>query len=222
MESISRFCQAAGCGRGAYYNSAVESKSKSMSTRLNLRSGALILGLLSLSYGSQQGARVGAPEDLTAMREQAEHGNARAQCNLGAIYDRDQNYAEAVRWYRKAAEQDYDIAQYLLGGMYEQGSGVTQDYAEAVRWWRKAAERGNAEALYNLGVMYATGRGVAQNYVRAYMWATLASRAGGKSQKAAASLCDVLATKMTPAQIAEAQRLASERKLKPAAGPPTK
>ncbi|MGA9623007.1 MAG: tetratricopeptide repeat protein [Bryobacteraceae bacterium] len=183
---------------------------------------SLFLSLLSLSYGSQQDSGGAAPEDLTQMREQAERGNARAQCNLGAIYDRDQDYAEAFRWYLKAAEQDYDTAQYLLGGMYEQGKGVAQDYAEAVRWWRKAAEDGNAEAPFSLGVMYATGRGVTRNYVRAYMWATLALRAGGKSQKAAASLCDVLAAKMTPAQIAEAQRLTSAWKPETTGGRPMK
>ena len=54
--------------------------------------------------------------------------------------------AEAVRWYRKAAQQGYAIAQTILGFMYAEGEGVTRDDAEAVRWFRKAAEQGNAEA----------------------------------------------------------------------------
>ena len=45
-----------------------------------------------------------------------------------------QDYAEAARWYRKAAEQGNAIAQTNLGTMYFQGQGVPQDYAEAVRW----------------------------------------------------------------------------------------
>ena len=47
-----------------------------------------------------------------------------------------QNYAEAVKWYRKAAEQGYAEAQFNLGVMYETGEGVAQDYAEALKWYR--------------------------------------------------------------------------------------
>jgi TPR repeat protein len=47
-----------------------------------------------------------------------------------------QDYAEAVKWYRLAAEQGIAFAQYNLGGMYRKGRGVPQDNAEAVKWWR--------------------------------------------------------------------------------------
>ena len=56
------------------------------------------------------------------------------------------DYAEAVRWYRKAAEQGNANAQYNLGLMYEEGLGVAKDGAEAMRWFRKAAEQGYAKA----------------------------------------------------------------------------
>ncbi len=62
--------------------------------------------------------------------------------------------AEAVRWYRKAAEQGYAQAQFNLGVVYANGRGVAKDEAEAVRWYRKAAEQGLAMAQYNLGVAY--------------------------------------------------------------------
>ena len=65
-----------------------------------------------------------------------------------------QDYAEAVKWYRKAADQGDAAAQFNLGVMYATGQGVPQDYAEAVKWYRKAAEQGHAGAQYNLGVMY--------------------------------------------------------------------
>ena len=55
-----------------------------------------------------------------------------------------QDYAEAVRWHRLAAEQGNASAQNNLGFMYGIGRGVPQDYAEAVRWYRLAAEQGNA------------------------------------------------------------------------------
>ena len=68
-----------------------------------------------------------------------------------------QDYAEAAKWYRKAAEQGDTDAQYNLGVMYDNGRGVTQDYAEAAKWYRKGAEQGYADAQYNLGMMYETG-----------------------------------------------------------------
>ena len=59
-----------------------------------------------------------------------------------------QDYAEAVKWCRKAAEQNYAPAQSNLGQCYCGGRGVQQDYAEAVKWYRKAAEQGYAHAQY--------------------------------------------------------------------------
>ena len=51
---------------------------------------------------------------------------------------------EAVKWYRKAAEQNQAEAQYNLGGCYSDGRGVAKDEVEAVKWWRKAAEQNYA------------------------------------------------------------------------------
>jgi hypothetical protein len=71
-----------------------------------------------------------------------------------------QDYAEAEKWYRLAAEQGNQgnaEAQYNLGAMYSNGDGVPQDDAEKLKWYRLAAEQGNAEAQYNLGLMYANG-----------------------------------------------------------------
>jgi TPR repeat protein len=56
------------------------------------------------------------------------------------------DYAEAVRWYRKAAEQGDAAAQDALGFMSGKGQGVSQDYAEAALWYRKAAEQGDVKA----------------------------------------------------------------------------
>ena len=56
------------------------------------------------------------------------------------------DYAEAVKWWRKAAEQGHAQGQYNLAVMYGDGKGVSQDYAEAVKWYRKAAEQEYAKA----------------------------------------------------------------------------
>ncbi len=53
---------------------------------------------------------------------------------------------EAVKWYRKAAEQGVAEAQCNLGLCYLDGNGVAQNKVKGVMWLRKAAEQGNAEA----------------------------------------------------------------------------
>jgi len=95
-----------------------------------------------------------------------------------ARYGFGQDYAEAVKWYRKAAEQGHARAQYALGFMYESGRGVTQDDSEAVKWYRKAAEQGDASAQSNLGLMYESGRGVTKDDSEAVKWYRKAAKQG--------------------------------------------
>ena len=144
-------------------------------------------------------------------RKAAEQGHADAQINLGVMY-RDgqsvpQDYAEAVRWFRKAAEQGDAEAQTSLGVMYAVGRGVTQDDTEAVKWYNLAAEQGPADAQNNLGLMYASGRGVPQDFVQAHMWFHIAAALGDEMAKRGQNK---VASRMTPDQIAEAQRMARE------------
>ena len=98
----------------------------------------------------------------------ASAGRGRSENNLGFMYSNGrgvpQDDAEAVRWYRLAAEQGEAGAQVQPRVcMYSNGRGVSQDDAEAVRWFRLAAEQGKAGAQNNLGVMYSNGRGVPQD-----------------------------------------------------------
>ena len=108
---------------------------------------------------------------------------------------------------RKAAEQGDAGAQGFLGLKYEHGMGVTQDYAEAVKWYRKAADQGYAAAQYNLALTYDEGKGVTQDSVEAHMWFNLAAARGNYH---AAKSRDLVAKRMAPAQIAEAQRRAAK------------
>ncbi len=159
---------------------------------------------------------------LRLWRPFAEQGNADAQYNLGVMYDKGkgvpQDYVQAVAWYRKAADRGNAIAQYNLGNRYDNGKGVPQDYVQAVPWYRKAADQGYAWGQRNLGVMYTNGQGVPQDYVQAHKWFNLAAAAGSAPEgaenrgKLATENRDIVAAKMTPAQIAEAQRLAAQWK----------
>jgi TPR repeat protein len=105
------------------------------------------------------------------------------------------------------AEQGDAKAQFDLGFMYDLGLIVPQDYQEAVKWYRKAAEQGYTEAHFSLSYIYFQGRGVLKDYVQAHMWLNLAAAKGLEN---AAQRRDLVASQMTPEQIAEAQRLAKE------------
>jgi TPR repeat protein len=115
----------------------------------------------------------------------------------------------AVKWFRKAADQGCADAQSYIGSFYSRGEGVEKDYAEAVKWYRKASESGCVSAQLKLGWCYANGKGVETNAVEAYKWYHLASAQGNESAKKNLSIRE---QKMTPAQIAEGQKLAREFK----------
>ena len=154
-------------------------------------------------------------DDIAALRARADQGDAEAQVSLGFMYGNGrgvvQDYKQAVVWYRKAADQGETWSQFNLGVMYHKGRGVVQDYKQAVVWYRKAADQGDANAQYSLGVMYFTGQGVAQNYVQAHKWVNLAAaNSTGETHEQAARNRSIVEEKMTPQQVAEAQRLAGE------------
>jgi TPR repeat protein len=81
-----------------------------------------------------------------------------------------QDYAEAAKFYRRAAEKGHAPAQYWLAFLYEHGLGVELDFKQAAAWYLKAALQGYLEAQNNLGVLYATGRGVPKNNAEAVRW----------------------------------------------------
>jgi TPR repeat protein len=53
------------------------------------------------------------------------------------------DYAAAMQWYRKAADQGYASASARIGGLYESGNGVAADAARAREWMTKAADAGD-------------------------------------------------------------------------------
>jgi len=152
----------------------------------------------------------------------ADQGDAKAQFHLGVMYEIGvgvpQDAAAAVKWFRKAADQGEAMAQLNLGFMYFRGQGVPQDYAASAKWYRKAADQGDAMAQFHLGFMYFGGQGVPQDYVQAHKWFNLAASrfkaSEGEFRDKVVRGRDLVATKMTPAQIAEAQKLARDWKPK--------
>ena len=156
------------------------------------------------------------PAQAASCREAALNADPDEQFFIGRVFKSlggKQNYPEAETWYRKAAEQGHAGAQNALGGLMLIGiGGVPQDLGEAEHWFRRAAEKGDGAAQGSLGFMYHAGLGIPQNTTLAYLWYDIAGANGNTFaetwMKARA------ADHMTPAQIADAQRLAREWKPK--------
>jgi len=123
------------------------------------------------------------------------------------------DYATALKLYRPLAERGNADAQAFLGYLYAVGNGVRQDYAEAAKWYQLSAAQGDIYAQVNLAGMYENGQGVPQDYVMAHMWFNLAAAKGNIPSEA---YRENLAQKMTPDQVAQAQRMAREWKQTPA------
>ena len=96
----------------------------------------------------------------------------------------------------------------MLGAAYYNGHGVAQDHGAAARWTRFAAEQGDVSAQALLGVLYLNGAGVPQDDVSAYKWLTVAASDSGVA--GTGRLRDLIANRMTPEQIAEAQARARD------------
>ena len=118
-----------------------------------------------------------------------------------------QNYVTARTRYTRAADQRLATAQYNLGLMCRNGQGVDQDYDAASKWFRIAAKQGLAEAQYNLGVMYFEGQGVSKDYQAVHMCLNIAAMGG---DRVPVEMRDVVANKMTVAQVKKAQTKAED------------
>lgn len=164
--------------------------------------------LAEASLGAMYHEGDGVPKDEAAavrwLEKAARQGAAPAQFILARLHDDNGNYAEALKWFRVLASRGDADSQNDVGHIYETGRGVAQNYAEAAKWYRLAADQGNAQAQNNLGNLYAKGRGVPRDDVQAYMWFALSA---AQDNAAAAENRKAAAASMTPAQIAEAEKL---------------
>ncbi len=147
----------------------------------------------------------------------ANSGNAEAQLSLGMMYEKGTgtpvNYFEAMKWFKKSAEQGLADAQYWVGMMHSSGPITQTDIPESIKWFKKAAEQGHTSAQNSLGYLY-KGYETPQffsndivsvlDYVQAYAYFNCAKAAGNDE---AADNIDFLTSKMTPQQIAKGQKL---------------
>ncbi len=114
-----------------------------------------------------------------------------AQFNLAMLYEQGkgvkQDFPEAVKWHRKAADAGLPEAQFALAWLLETGKAADTlkplpDFTAAVHWYSRAANQGHGPAQQNLGQMHLKGNGTPQSYVQAYKWFTLAGRTAQNGQ----------------------------------------
>jgi TPR repeat protein len=148
---------------------------------------------------------------LREFRIHAAEGDSIAQYNMGLMHyygqGVPQDYAKALKWHKMAAEQGHADALFSVARMYNAGIGVARDYVEALKWFEKAAELGHGDSQAQLGVMYFVGMRVTRDYIKALKWLNIASSLG---VDVAPKYSDIVAVRMSPVQITEAQYLADE------------
>ena len=112
-------------------------------------------------------------EKIKSLAE-APNNKAVHQLRMGRLYYKGiyvkKDDAQAVAWWRKAAEQGNTWAQNRLGFCYLRGVGVKKDEAKAVEWYQKAANQKNAWAQNCLGNCYLLGWGVKKDEAKAVEW----------------------------------------------------
>ena len=122
----------------------------------------------------------------------AENGNIEAQETLASYYelrvfnvDKDEGLKEAVKWYRRAAEQGSLESQFQLGlilGPLHKGRAI-YDPQEANYWLRKSAESGHPTAQWKLAHNLYYGIDCKQDYVEALKWYEKSAAQGDETAK---------------------------------------
>lgn len=91
-------------------------------------------------------------EEIAQWRNEASQGDVFAQFNIGVMYrDGDgvqQDYTEAMKWFKLAAAQGNAKVQFIIGAIYVMGQGVTQDFRIAKEWFRKVCDNGDQQSCY--------------------------------------------------------------------------
>jgi TPR repeat protein len=76
------------------------------------------------------------------------------------------DFAAALNQWTKLAEKGDPVAQYNVGVMYDEGTGIKRDAGKVVNWWQKAADQGHSGAQHNLALLYIE-RGGEEDFVNA-------------------------------------------------------
>lgn len=150
-------------------------------------------------------------EDFIETMHLAEHGDLEAQFQVGLLFEKGEqvsrDYAEAEKWYRKAAEQGHPDAMLYLAMLYFNGNDIiNKDFKEVEKWYRRSALKGyDDNGSQGLGNMYLNGIGVEKDLVKAYIWYSQIFRWEDPNP-------EQIASKLTPEQLKLAKQEAEKLK----------
>jgi TPR repeat protein len=116
---------------------------------------------------------------LTKLQDAAEMGDAKAQNNLGVVYEMAQGFPWGPKYFASVITKLSDLHasnEKLFRELFSQS--ISRDYAKAAVWYRRAAEQGFDCAQVNLGTLYTTGKGVSTDYAQAAIWFRRAAEQG--------------------------------------------
>lgn len=131
-----------------------------------------------------QGGPLAQAQGIDMLEKAAAQDHAAASLLLARIYltgtaaGTPRNPERAAALLLAAAGQGNAAAQYYLGLLYQNGSGVEQNHEQAFGLFKSAAENGDQAALYELSKAYANGRGTAVDDVKALHWLRAAADSG--------------------------------------------
>ena len=136
--------------------------------------------LLALAYHAGAMLKKDDVEAARLLHQAADRGYPAAEESLGIFAEMGigidhPSPADALTWYKKAAEKGSIDAATDIALLYANGKGVPRNPETAVQWFRRAAEGGDASAQYNLALMYMRGEGVPREYKEAIRWLTAAA-----------------------------------------------
>lgn len=120
------------------------------------------------------------------------------------------DFKAALEQFQPLAEQGNADAQFNLGLMYFNGTGVPQDDQLALKWFRLSADQGNAFSQFALGNMYFMGRGVTKNFIVSYALGNLSAADVPSFFTAPAQMRNAAAAQLSPKQIEVGQELTRE------------
>ncbi len=141
--------------------------------------------ILALMYLEGQAVDADMAQAIGWYARAAEQGQIDAQYALAIISIEGaggaaRNLNTAAQWMHESARRGHMYAQFDLGNMYANGTGVVESDADAAQWFEFAAAQGHKDAQYNLGILYLTGRGVETDRDVAMQWFQRAAEQGHK------------------------------------------
>jgi TPR repeat protein len=130
------------------------------------------------------------------------------------VYIQNLNYNPAIVLLEPLANRNNSEAQYLLGTLYYNGTGVAKDVAKAADLFAKAAQDNNVDAQLKLGIIYLEGVGVTKSLTNSRFWLEQASE--NKHPSAAAALDNLSSEEKAASRAADKKKKEDEKKIEDA------